>query len=108
MSTEPELRLPQALIELYMTDARILEADEEYLRVLVSNLDEGDPWSVGVHAKELSGSLKKAFPALDFPLYHLKQFDAETFVQRTHARFREQLPLARSVLAQLEALRASR
>ena len=61
-----------------------------------------------MYARKLSGSLKKAFPELDFPAYHLKMFDAETFVERTRVRFREQLPLARSVLAQLDSLRDSR
>lgn len=105
MDPEPAVRLPQSLVELYRKDHRALGADQRFLREVVSSLEAGDSWSVGVYAGKLSASLKQAFPALDFPAYHVKQFEAETFVRRIGARFREQLPLARAVLARLEALR---
>ena len=108
MDPEPAVRLPQSLVELYRKDHRALGADQTFLREVVSSLEAGDSWSVGVYAGKLSGSLKQAFPALDFPAYYVKQFEAETFVRRIGARFREQLPLARAVLARLEALREPR
>ena len=85
MDPELAVRLPQSLLEAYRKDHRALGADRRFLREVVSSLE-----------------------ALDFPAYHVKQFEAETFVRRIGARFREQLPLARAVLAGLEALREPR